>query len=223
MPRLLPRYGRVVALTRRPLPLSAPNLEEVGACFDRLDAALPTSQLSFPHVFCALGTTLKRAGSREAFRRVDLEYVVALARWAVRADAKTMVVISAVGANARGSTFYSRVKGEMEAALRALPLKRLVILRPSLLRVQRAEPRVAEWLALQMTRPVNRLIPAAVRPVSVEDVAAAMVLAVDGPESRVVLENAQLQGASGRLAELPRRWIGSSTHGSCTRGSTVRF
>jgi uncharacterized protein YbjT (DUF2867 family) len=205
LPRLLPCYGRVIALTRRPLQMSAANLEEVGPRFDAMDAVLPTSQFSSSHVFCALGTTLKRAGSREAFRQVDLEYVVALGRWAVRAGAEAFVVISAVGADARGSSFYSRVKGEMEAALRGLALKRLVVVRPSLLRVERAELRAAEWLALQITRPFERIIPAVVRPVGVDDVAAAMLLAVDGPESLVVLENSQVHGASGRLGKDSRR------------------
>ena len=200
LPQLVTRYARVIALTRRPLPLRANNLEEAEARFDALDAALPELCGSVD-VFCALGTTLKRAGSREIFRQVDLDYVVALGRWAAHIGVNTFVVVSAVGADARSAAFYSRVKGEMESALLELALKRLVVLRPSLLQVRREEFRAAEWLALQVARPLGMLVPAAIRPVTVDDVAATMLLAARGPESLSVLENTQLHGASARLAK----------------------
>jgi uncharacterized protein YbjT (DUF2867 family) len=200
VPRLLTRYARVIALTRRPLPQRGPNLELADAKFDALDAALPRLDAEPLDVFCALGTTLKRAGSRAAFRQVDFDYVVALGAWAVRAGANSFVVVSAVGADSSSAAFYGRVKGEMETALRQLRLKRLVIVRPSLLEATRAEFRAAEWLALQIARPLSRLVPARIRPVSVEDVAAAMLLAARGPESVAIVENSQLLGARDRLA-----------------------
>ncbi len=107
--------------------------------------------------------------------------------------------MSAYGADAGSAAFYSRVKGETERALRSLALNRLVIVRPSLLRTPREDWRAAEWLALQFTRPLGRLVPASLRPIPVKDVAAAMLLAVRGPEAVAVLENAQLFGASERL------------------------
>lgn len=200
LPHLLTRYARVIALTRRSLPLRAPNLERADARFDALEAALANLPPA-PDVFCALGTTLKRAGSRDAFRRVDFDYVVALGDWAARVGASTFVVVSAVGAKSSSVAFYSRVKGEMEEALRQLALRRLVIVRPSLLQAARAEFRAAEWLALQVARPMGRLVPASIRPVAVEDVGAAMLLAAHGPEPLVVLENADLLGANARLAK----------------------
>lgn len=94
---------------------------------------------------CCLGTTIRKAGSQPAFRRVDHDYVIAVADAARRAGARQFIVVSSVGAG--GGSFYLRVKGEMEAGLRALGFARLDIIRPGLLRGERAERRPAERLA----------------------------------------------------------------------------
>jgi uncharacterized protein YbjT (DUF2867 family) len=137
-------YRRVVALSRRPMDPDA-KLQVVEAAYDGLDRVLAaeTGRRDPLDVFCCLGTTMRRAGSREAFRRVDHDHVLALGRWAAKARARRFVVVSAAGADASSRVFYNRVKGEMERGLAALGLASLVVVRPSLLAGERSEFRPA--------------------------------------------------------------------------------
>jgi len=194
-----PRYRRVVALSRRALE-PEPKLEVVDADFDRLDHVLAkvTSADGPIDVFCCLGTTIGRAGSKAAFRRVDRDYVLALGRWACDAGAHRMIVISAAGADPASGLFYSRVKGETERDLAALRLESLVIVRPSLLSGQRDEFRLGERLALIATRPFRGLIPAGVRPIDAADVAQAMLDAALADAPPAVIDSATMQGAGSR-------------------------
>lgn len=192
------RYARVVALARRPLPWTDLRLEVVDAAYDRLAAVLrgvAGEQRPFD-VFCCLGTTIRVAGSEEAFRRVDHDYVLALGRWARAAGAHRMVVISAVGADAESRVFYNRVKGETERDLAALGLGSLVIVRPSLLAGDREEFRPGERLALIATRPLRALLPAAVRPIAAADVAQSMLDAALADAPPAVIDSASMQGAA---------------------------
>ena len=138
-------YARVTVLTRRELPIVHKKLEQRVVSFDRL------AQIAdFPRVhdvFCCLGTTLKQAGSPEAFRKVDCTYVAELARVAVRHRASQFLVVTAVGADTRSRILYSRVKGEAEEAVRRLQFEAIQIFRPSLLVGARAESRPAERVA----------------------------------------------------------------------------
>lgn len=130
-------------------------------------------------VFIALGTTLKVAGSQQAFRALDLEAVVALARAARTAGATRLGVISAMGADRQSRVFYNRVKGEMEEAVCALGFDTVVIARPSLLTGDRAslnQPlRSGEQWALRAFKWLIPLIPANYRPVDAGQVACALV------------------------------------------------
>jgi uncharacterized protein YbjT (DUF2867 family) len=194
-----PRYRRVVAMSRRPLE-PEPKLEAVDADYDRLDQVLAkvTSADRPIDVFCCLGTTIGRAGSQAAFRRVDHDYVLSLGRWARGAGAHRMIVVSAAGADAASRVFYNRVKGETERDLAALRLRSLVIVRPSLLSGQRDEFRLGERLALIATRPFRRLIPAGVRPIDAADVAQAMLDAALADAPPAVIDSATMQGAGSR-------------------------
>lgn len=194
-----PTYRRLVALARRPLAISAARLEAAEAAYDRLEAVLRsvTSTDRPLDVFCCLGTTIRAAGSEEAFRRVDHDYVLALGRWARAARARRMVVISALGADAGSRVLYNRVKGETERDLAALGLASLVIVRPSLLSGDRAEFRFAERLALMATRPLRALLPAGMRPIAAADVAQAMLQAALADTPPAVLDSASMQGAAG--------------------------
>jgi uncharacterized protein YbjT (DUF2867 family) len=133
-------------------------------------------------VFIALGTTIKTAGSQAAFRAVDFDAVVAVARAAKAAGASRLGVVSAMGASPRSNVFYSRVKGEMEEALAHLNYPTLIIARPSLLagdRAALAQPdRAGEYLGLLATRLLKPLIPANYRAISADDVAQALIKAV---------------------------------------------
>ena len=138
-----PTVERVLAPSRKPL-ADHPHLENpVG------DPAVFLPQLSGPVdvAFCCLGTTIKQAGSEEAFRAVDHDMVVAFAKRAREMGARHLIVISAIGADPESSIFYNRVKGEMEQSLRAQDWPQLSIARPSLLIGERLEERPAEKIA----------------------------------------------------------------------------
>lgn len=192
------RYEHVVALARRPLPLTDARLTVVDAAYDRLSSVLNgVSDKDGPlDVFCCLGTTIRAAGSEEAFRRVDHDYVLALGRWARARGARRMVVISALGADAASRVFYNRVKGETERDLAALGLASLVIVRPSLLAGDREEFRVGERLALIATRPLRALLPAGVRPIAAADVAQSMLNAALADAPPALIDSAAMQGAA---------------------------
>lgn len=183
----------VCALVRR-LPEPAP----AGVDWQVVDfAALPALPKA-RSACCALGTTIKVAGSQAAFRAIDFDAVLAFARAVKAGGCNSLAVVSALGADAASSNFYSRTKGEMEAALAELGFERLVIARPSLLAGDRAslgQPvRGGERLALALTAPVKALIPAAWRPIEAATVARAMRHALRGGSGgRVVLDSAQLQ------------------------------
>lgn len=177
-------WPEVRALVRRALPpaAAAGPIREVRADFERLDAL--GDALAVTHVFCALGTTIRAAGSREAFRRVDLDYPLALARLARARGAGHFLLVSAAGADSRSRFFYSRVKGELEEALRGVGFPSLTIARPSLLLGDRDDRRLAEELA----KLVGWLAPPAWRPVHATQVAAALAVAAreDRPGVRMI-------------------------------------
>lgn len=143
-----PTVARVLAPTRRPL-AAHPHLENpVGD----LQALLPQLSGQVDTAFCCLGSTIKQAGSQDAFRAVDHDLVLAFARRARELGARHLVVISALGANPNSSVFYNRVKGETEQALKAMDWPQLTIARPSLLLGARHEFRLGERLAAPLLR-----------------------------------------------------------------------
>lgn len=169
-----PTYVRVVAVVRRPLPLTDPKLDAVIVDFDRLaEADLPRAD----DVFCALGTTIRRAGTRDAFRRVDHDYIVALAHRSAARGAAQFVLVSAIGANAHSLVFYNRVKGETERDVAAVSFGAVHFLRPSFLVGERSDHRSLEHLAIGAFTALAPLMvgPARkYRPIAAETVARAM-------------------------------------------------
>lgn len=160
-------------------------------------AALPALPRA-GEAFCTLGTTIAQAGSQAAFRAVDFDAVLAFARAARAAGVTRFAVVSALGANPKSSTFYNRVKGEMEAALAGVGFETLVIVRPSLLAGDRASlgqaQRPAERWALALTVPFAALIPKALRPIKAEAVARGMLQALQARPAGVhVVESGALQ------------------------------
>jgi uncharacterized protein YbjT (DUF2867 family) len=189
--------AEVRALVRRPLERWAPTvrLRELIADFDALDAHPDWFRVD--QVFCALGTTIRKAGSREAFRRVDFDYPFAVARLAHAQGARHFLLVSAVGADARSRIFYSRVKGELEDAVRAVGYASVTIARPSVLVGARDEVRVGE-LVMKGLAP---LFPAAWKPVQARQVAAALVRAARAERPGVeILGNAALRTERAELA-----------------------
>jgi len=181
-----PTITRVLAPTRRPL-AKHPHLENpVGEPAD----VLPRLGGQVDIAFCCLGTTIKQAGSEQAFRAVDLDLVVAFAKRARELGARHLIVISALNADAKSSIFYNRVKGEMEAALKAQDWPQLTICRPSLLLGERVEPRLAEQLA----GPLSKLIPGKYHGIEACQLARAMWrLALEEQDGVRVVESDELR------------------------------
>jgi len=167
----------LVAIARRPMPLPLGGkmtllVEEPSAWPEAIVAEKPEA------IVIALGTTRRAAGSEEAFRAVDQHLVLASAQAAKVAGARQCIAVSSVGANARSGNFYLRVKGELEDALTELGFGRLDILRPGLLRGERAERRPAERLAMAASPLLDRFLhgPARrYRSIPIETVAAAIL------------------------------------------------
>lgn len=132
--------------------------------------------------FCCLGTTIKVAGSQQAFRAVDFDAALAFARAARACGATRLGVVSALGANASSSVFYSRVKGELEQAVKTLGFECVLLARPSLLLGDRAalgQPtRTGERIGAALSAPLGWLLPRSVRPVDARTVALGLLRAV---------------------------------------------
>ncbi len=170
-------HEQVIAFVRGPLNVSHKRLQQRTVDFERLSrmSAFPRAQ----DVFCCLGTTMKKAGSEEAFRKVDFEYVVRLAESSLRTGADRFFLVSAVGADSKSRVFYSRVKGEAEEAVARLGFAGLHIFRPSLLVGNRPERRAAEELGIAAARLVSGLLFGSARryrPIKADTVARAMVV-----------------------------------------------
>jgi uncharacterized protein YbjT (DUF2867 family) len=146
--------------------------------FARLPAAFPTVD----DVFIALGTTIKLAGSEAAFRQVDFDFVVNIARAAKAAGATQLAVVSALGADAKSRIFYNRVKGEMQVAIAQLGYESVVIAQPSMLLGDRAalgQPaRNSEIWAARLLVPLGWVMPKGVRPIPARAVASALLAAI---------------------------------------------
>lgn len=184
----------VHSLGRRELQLQHPKLIQHRVEFKALPA-LP----SVGEAFVALGTTIRVAGSQEAFRAVDFHAVLAVAKAAKAAGATRLGVVSAMGADPRSRIFYNRVKGEMEEALSALGFDTLVIARPSFLvgdREALGQPeRGGEKLALRVSSWLAPLIPDNYRSIDARSVARALLKAVPASSGRRVMLSSELRKA----------------------------
>jgi uncharacterized protein YbjT (DUF2867 family) len=190
-----PRYRRVQVLLRRPV-AGLPGHDKLDVSLVDFAALPPLRPVD--EVFVALGTTIRAAGSQQAFRRVDFDAVLAVARAGRAAGARCLLVVSALGADAGSKVFYNRVKGDMERAVAELGYERVVIARPSLIvgdrRAIGQPPRLGEEWAQRLLRPVVGLVPRAVRPISADAIARALLRAAqqDGP-GVILLTSASMQ------------------------------
>lgn len=191
-----PGYDSVTVWTRRPLPIAHRKLKVELVDFDNL----PGVSGPCDEAFCCLGTTIRVAGSREVFRRVDHDYPLAMANHAKSAGANAFLMISALGADPGARVFYSRVKGETERDVMAAGIARTIFLRPSILLGPRRENRPGERLGILFGRLVSPLLAGPwrkYRPIHADTVAAAMVYAANRDLPSGPIE-------SDRIAELGR-------------------
>jgi uncharacterized protein YbjT (DUF2867 family) len=171
-------YQKVYSFGRRKLGINDGKTEEVIIDFNQMS--------EFGHlikgddIFICLGTTIKTAGSQEAFRKVDFDYVYQAAQIAVQNGTNQLLLVSSVGADANSSVFYSKVKGEIEDAVKEMPFWSVKIFQPSLLLGNRNETRLAEGIGQSIGRFLNRFTTDLFdlyQPVEGENVAKAMVIA----------------------------------------------
>jgi uncharacterized protein YbjT (DUF2867 family) len=189
-----PAYAELRVLGRRAPAQASPKIRAIATDFS--DLAVHAAQLAADDVFCCLGTTIRAAGSRAAFERVDYQMVVDLARAAQKAGARRLFVVSAVGASPRAAAFYSRVKGRMEQAVGALPFEAVHLVRPSLLLGERAERRPVEQLAQALAPRLGLLLQgplAKYRAVPADEVAAALVRLAHGAATGVHVHHLPLE------------------------------
>lgn len=187
------QYRLIYVLSRKKSGLVNDKIRELVIDFENI------GQLKFDEpiddVFCTLGTTMKQAGSRENFMKVDYEYIVALANLGKRSGASKFLVISAMGANSKSAVFYNKVKGMTEDALKNIGFNQLIILRPSLLLGARAEKRLAERLSGILMKAFNFLIPDNYKAIQAEKVAESMLrMASKSAEKVLVVKSGEMQG-----------------------------
>ena len=190
-----PAVAEVHALVRRPLDIRHPKLHLHVVDFNALPAPPPLDE-----VYLALGTTIRIAGSEAAFRAVDFDANLAVAQAARAAGARRAGLVSAMGANPRSAVFYSRVKGELEEALRALPWEGVAVARPSMLRGDRealGQPeRRGERIWARLDALLRPLIPRNLRAIDAADVAAALTREVPRARGFHTLSSGAMQGAA---------------------------
>ena len=169
-----------IALTRRSIPNLPPNITEMIIDFDTFEknGSLPSCN----NVFICLGTTIKTAGSKENFRKVDIDYCLSIARKAKESGAETLSLISSIGANSSSKNFYLRTKGELEESIQSLGFSTVNIFRPSFLVGERSEKRLAEKIAINLAKIMDFFLigtASKYRSVKAESLAKTMVLKAD--------------------------------------------
>jgi len=181
------RATRIVAPTRRKLP-PHPKLENPLVDFEHLPA--DPAWWAVDGVICTLGTTIRKAGSQEAFRQVDHDYPLAVAKLARQHGAHAFALNSATGADPRSRFFYNRVKSEVEEAIRGVGFPSLTIVRPALIGGDREESRPAEFVAMRLLRLAEPLLPRRYRVVPHERIATALLeAAITAPSGEHLIES----------------------------------
>jgi uncharacterized protein YbjT (DUF2867 family) len=190
-------YTSVVAFTRGPLSITHPKLKNVVINFDKLGDY--KKEIVGDDLFLCLGTTIKKAGSEAAFKVVDFDYPLAVAKMAKENGVNQVLLCSAVDADATSKIFYNRMKGMLEDALKALNFNALHIFQPSLLLGERNENRFGESVAKVVGKFLDKIIGGLLskyRPVEGETVASAMV------KSAQILRGGVFVHASHKLSKI---------------------
>lgn len=147
-------YSKVVLLLRKPLNISHPKLVQEVVNFDKLDA----SKIVGDDLFCAMGTTLKKAGSKEAQYKIDCTYPYEIGKIAKANGVKQFIMVSSVGANFDSSNFYLRTKGDLEKKIHNLNFHTFVSVRPSMLLGDREEYRLGEKVGTVLSNILSPLL-----------------------------------------------------------------
>ncbi|OLS35585.1 NAD(P)H-binding protein [Bacillus sp. MRMR6] len=177
-------YEKILLLIRNKISLEHDSVEQYVVDFERLSQYKELFKAS--HIFCCLGTTIKKAKTKMAFRKVDYLYPVEAAGFSKEMGAEKYLIVTAMGANSKSRFFYNQVKGEVEEALIHLDLSSLHIFRPSLLLGNREEFRFAEKAAEKASGVLNPLLVGPLRPyrgIHAKKVAAAMAVVAESTKT----------------------------------------
>lgn len=186
------RYSKLILLVRRPIDLKHEKLEQIAFNFDYPNRSVVVAD----EIFCCLGTTIRAAGSKEAFYKVDHEYVALIARIGFENGVKKFAMISAMGANKNSSVYYNKVKGLVEEAVCQTGFESCFIFRPSLLLGQRSEFRLGEKIATFFMTAFSFIIPKKYKAIEAKQVAKAMICIINsGTSGTRIIE-------SGEIAEM---------------------
>lgn len=190
-----PGVTKVISIGRKRIEIKHPKLEEV----------LLGSPISFhaDAFLCCLGTTIKKAGSQEAFEKIDVHLPLELGRALKANGCETAAAISAIGADSNSSVFYNRAKGKMEEGMRQIGFKSLSLLRPSIIAGNRKESRLAEKISLKMMSAAAPLMAGPIRkyrPIEAETIAKALVkLALERKPGAIVYDSDAVQEIGGKI------------------------
>lgn len=187
-------YSKVKVFVRRPLLKSHPKLEIHLVNFDNLNEW--RDKLIGDDLFSALGTTIKKAGSKQEQYKIDFTYQLEIAKAAAENGLKNYFLVSSLGANYKSSNFYLRMKGNLDERIQQLDFARIRIFRPSVIIGERDEKRLGEILAIKIAGVVIKLIPALKKyePISAAVIAEAMIKSANQPSSEkiIIYESSQI-------------------------------
>ncbi|TAH09437.1 MAG: oxidoreductase [Sphingobacteriia bacterium] len=185
------QYTKVIIYVRKSIQKQHPKLVEQIINYDAIDTAVDADD-----VFCCLGTTIKIAKTKEAFEKVDLHYPLKIASLQQKAGSKQYLVVSAMGANAKSSIFYSRTKGLMEEGLAAIGFNGLYLFRPSFIVGNRKEERMGEKIGIIISTILSPIMIGLLRnyrPVKAADIAASMLKhALSGQTGKEVILSGEI-------------------------------
>lgn len=183
-------FTKITALVRKKTASVGTKVIEVEVDFGSLPADLFEKQ---DVVFCCLGTTIKKAGSKEAFRKVDYEYPLLTAKIAKEKGVEQFAIVTAMGANPQSKIFYNNVKGDIENALKNINFESLGIFRPSMLLGDRAEVRTGERIGQAVMKLLSWAIPKNYKAIQAQSVAIAMMnFAKKNQKGNFIIENGEM-------------------------------
>ncbi len=187
-------YHKIIVLTRKQLNIKNDKLEKYEVDFDKLENY--SSLIVADDIFCCLGTTIKKAGSQEAFQKVDFEYPKKIAEIALSNGARQFLIVTALGAKAGSSVFYNRVKGEVELAISELAFQSMYFFRPSLILGNRHETRFGEEIGKTIFKYCSGLMVGRLkryRAVEAKDIALSMLQkANEDKKGKYIIESEQI-------------------------------
>lgn len=169
------RYEKVKVFVRRSTGISNPKLEEHIVDFNNMEAW--KNELTGDELYSALGTTIKKAGSKEAQYKIDFDYQYQAAKSASENGVNKYLLVSSIGANSNSKNFYLNIKGNLDRVAQQLSFEQVLIFRPSILVGERTEKRIGESAGIKIAGLITKIIPAIkkYRPINASQVAEAMI------------------------------------------------